>query len=76
MMRSFVTQAILSRVVARLELPPAERELRVELAVGQLVGVAMLRYVIRVEPLASASADEIVALVGPTLQRYLTVSGT
>jgi len=32
----------------------------------------MARYVLRVEPLASASPDEVVAAVGPTVQRYLT----
>jgi hypothetical protein len=32
----------------------------------------MLRHVVRLEPLASAPQDDIVALVGPTLQRYLT----
>ena len=39
---------------------------------SQLVGLVMTRYVLRIEPLASASADSIVAAVGPTLQRYLT----
>lgn len=38
----------------------------------QLVGIAWLRYVMRAEPLASASAAEVVALAGPTVQRYLT----
>ena len=33
---------------------------------------AILRYVVQVEPLASADPEEIVALVAPTLQRYLT----
>jgi hypothetical protein len=28
--------------------------------------------VARIEPLASLPADDVVALVGPTLQRYLT----
>jgi hypothetical protein len=32
----------------------------------------MARYVLPAEPLASASADELVAAVGPTVQRYLT----
>jgi hypothetical protein len=36
-----------------------------------MVGVVMLRHVVRLEPLASASVDEIVVLVAPTLQRYL-----
>lgn len=41
-------------------------------AVSQMVGLAILRYVLRVEPLASADADELVARYAPTLQRYLT----
>jgi len=32
----------------------------------------MVRYLLRVEPLASADAETLVAWVGPTLQRYLT----
>jgi hypothetical protein len=32
----------------------------------------MLRYIIKVEPLASASVEEVVAAVAPTVQRYLT----
>jgi hypothetical protein len=39
---------------------------------SQLVGLAIVRYIIRIEPLASASSDELKTLVGPTLQRYLT----
>jgi AcrR family transcriptional regulator len=74
MMRGFVQQALLSRIAAQLDLPRGERELRVELAAAQLVGMAMLRYVIRVEPLASAREEDVVALVAPTLQRYLTAS--
>ncbi|HJY26328.1 MAG TPA: TetR family transcriptional regulator [Actinomycetes bacterium] len=72
MLRGFVAQTILSRVAAALDVPPEERELRVEVAAAQLIGVAMLRYVIRIEPLASATDEDVVALVAPTLQRYLT----
>jgi hypothetical protein len=32
----------------------------------------MIRYVVKVEPLASARPDDLVAWLGPTLQRYLT----
>jgi len=39
---------------------------------SQLVGLAMLRYVVKVEPLASAPAARVAAWIGPTLQRYLT----
>ncbi|HKH52661.1 MAG TPA: TetR family transcriptional regulator [Mycobacterium sp.] len=45
--------------------------LRAMLAASQLVGVAMLRYVMEVPPLATLSGDEIVRLIAPTLTRYL-----
>lgn len=51
-----------------------EPEVRAAVAAAQLVGVALLRYVISHPPLAEASHDEIAALVGPTLQRYLVGS--
>ena len=69
MLREFVSGALLGRVAAAIELPDAA--LRVNVAAAQMVGVAMLRWVVRVEPLASASDEEIVALIAPTVQRYL-----
>jgi AcrR family transcriptional regulator len=47
-------------------------KLRAMLAASQLVGTAMLRYIIEVPPLATLSADEVVALIAPTVTRYLT----
>ena len=47
-------------------------ELRMPLVASQMVGLIMLRYVVGVEPLASLSADDVVAIYAPTLQRYLT----
>jgi len=46
-------------------------ELRMPLVASQMVGLVMLRYVLQVEPLASLPADQLVALVAPTVQRYL-----
>lgn len=48
-----------------------EPDLRAELVGTQLVGLAIARHVLRVEPLASADHETIVAAVGPTMQRYL-----
>lgn len=70
MLRGFVTSALLGRVAEHLELP--DRDLRVTVAASHLIGLAMLRYVVKVEPLASATDDEVVALVAPTVQRYLS----
>jgi AcrR family transcriptional regulator len=49
-----------------------QARLRAMLAASQLVGVAILRYVMQVPPLATLSGDEIVRLIAPTLTRYLT----
>ncbi len=68
MLREFVGTALLSRVAASVG---DVDQLRVEAAAAQLVGVVILRYVVRIEPLASASEEELVALLAPTVQRYL-----
>jgi AcrR family transcriptional regulator len=67
MMREFVTTALLGRAGAATDVPP----LKIQAAVGQMIGVMILRYVLCVEPMASATEDELVELVAPTLQRYL-----
>lgn len=72
LLREFLVSQILRRVVGTLGLPTAEREARGALAASQLIGLVMARYVLKVEPLASASPESIVAAIGPTVQRYLT----
>ncbi|MFE5140959.1 TetR family transcriptional regulator [Streptomyces fagopyri] len=69
--RRLIAAQLLRRIAQQLDLPDAE--LRAELAAAQLVGVAMLRYVIRVEPLASADLEPIVARVAPVVQGHLTL---
>ncbi len=49
-----------------------QARLRAMLAASQLVGVAVLRYVMNVAPLATLSGDELVRLIAPTVTRYLT----
>lgn len=46
--------------------------LRATLAGSQLIGLALARYVVAVEPLASAPPEVLVRAIAPTLQRYLT----
>jgi AcrR family transcriptional regulator len=66
-MQSYVLPAV-SEVLGGGE----QARLRAMLAGSQLVGVAMLRYVMEVPPLATLSGDEVVRLIAPTLTRYLT----
>lgn len=39
---------------------------------AQLLGLALCRYILRMEPLASLPSDDVVAAVAPSVQRYLT----
>jgi AcrR family transcriptional regulator len=48
-----------------------ERKLRSSLIASQLMGLAFMRFVWRIEPLASIGDDEIVSMVAPTIQRFL-----
>ena len=68
MMREFIATELLARVTPTLS--GRERELRAELAVSHLIGVAVLRYVVRLEPLASTPPATLVRRIGPTIQRY------
>lgn len=70
LMRGFMVTALVGRLARELDVE--QPELRVELVMSQIVGLAMARYVIGVEPLASASPEELVPLLGRTIQAYLT----
>jgi AcrR family transcriptional regulator len=70
MMREFVVRVVIARVVASVA--PDRVELRAALCATQIIGLGMVRYVLRLEPLASAEPETVVAAVAPSLQRYLT----
>ena len=66
-LREFATSALFGRVADALAVP----RLRINAAAGQMIGVMFMRYIVGVEPIASATEDELVELLAPTLQRYL-----
>ncbi|MFD3924043.1 TetR family transcriptional regulator [Streptomyces sp. NPDC058595] len=70
MLRKFVLRRLLERIAVELDVP--DPTLRAELAASHMIGIAILRYVLKAEPLASVDTEEIVRIVAPTLQRYLT----
>jgi AcrR family transcriptional regulator len=72
MLREFATRQILRRVLTSLHIDDEDAPLRASLVGSQVIGLAMARYIIKLEPLASAPADEVAAAIGPTIQRYLT----
>ena len=70
MLREFISTEIFGRVTVSLELPDAE--LRAALVGSQMIGVALMRYAIAVEPLASTPGQDLAEMIAPNLQRYLT----
>jgi AcrR family transcriptional regulator len=69
-LRAFLEASLLPAVAERIE--GEERLVRASLIGSQALGLVMLRYVWRIEPLASLPDDQLVALVAPTIQRYLS----
>jgi len=51
-----------------------DRELRASLVAGQLIGMATLRYVVRMPPLAEASIGDVVRLYSPAMQALIGTS--
>jgi AcrR family transcriptional regulator len=70
LLREFITEEVLGQISHRLG--SADARLRATLVGSQIIGLAMARYIVKVEPLASAPSAQVVAAIGPTLQRYLT----
>jgi hypothetical protein len=69
LLREFLTAELLPVVESLTDAPDAR--LRALLSAAQLIGVAMIRHVLRVEPLAKATHDEIAALVVPVIEQHL-----
>ncbi|GAA4681235.1 TetR family transcriptional regulator [Pseudonocardia yuanmonensis] len=70
MMREFIVRVVIGPVVGRVA--PDRVEERAALVASQVIGLGMIRYVVQLEPLASADHAAVVATIGPTVQRYLT----
>ena len=69
MLREFLAAELLPVIASRTGHQNAP--LRASLVAAQLMGVAMLRHVVRLDPVARATPDEIVALVAPVIEQYL-----
>ena len=72
MMREFVMRRVMRKIAHDLDLDPADAITRAGLVASQMAGLILMRYVVRIEPIASMPAETVVALIGPTIQRYLT----
>jgi AcrR family transcriptional regulator len=57
--------------VSHLGVDEQDRRVRSGLVASQLMGLAMMRYVWRIEPVASMSEEQLRAVITPVLQHYI-----
>jgi AcrR family transcriptional regulator len=69
--RAFMQQYVLTAVAGELG-GGEQARLRALLAASQLVGTAVLRYVMKIPPLASLPGEQLARLIAPTVTRYLS----
>ncbi|OMC06141.1 TetR family transcriptional regulator [Mycobacterium sp. NS-7484] len=72
LVRSFLQEIIVGAIGPRVDNPVGSAQIRIQFVASQLVGVAMARYILELDPFASLPVEQIVETIGPTLQRYLT----
>ncbi|GAA2807673.1 TetR/AcrR family transcriptional regulator [Crossiella cryophila] len=70
LLREFIDREITDRLAALLDTPDAA--LRAGMVNVQILGLAVARYIVRIEPIASASVEELVTRFGPLVQQCLT----
>lgn len=71
MLREFVTTVVFTRITEAAGVVDRPH-LRASLCGSQLIGLGVLRYVVGVDPIASAAPEQLATMIGPTLQHYLT----
>jgi hypothetical protein len=72
--RNMLHNGLVGPVAKRIatEFGVTDAGLRVELVASHLVGLAFARYQLKIEPLATAGIEQLVAWMGPTIERYVT----
>ncbi|CAN5600009.1 TetR family transcriptional regulator [soil metagenome] len=70
--RSFLRDVVVSELAARVDKPAGSGVIRAEFAATQILGVAIARHILKLEPMASLPIPQIVDTIAPNLQRYFT----
>jgi AcrR family transcriptional regulator len=70
LVRQFIQGQVYSHIAAGLA--QADAELRIDLAMSQLLGIAYLRHILQVEPVASTPVEELIKRTAPVVTRHLT----
>ena len=69
LLAGFLSRELLSRISRSLDVDDAD--LRASLVASQIAGMLIARYVLKLPALAAAPVEDLVARLGPTVQRYL-----
>jgi hypothetical protein len=72
LLREFVITQVLRKAVTEMSLDPAEAPMRTALLATQVSGLLTTRYVLKIEPVASAPIELLAKAIGPNVQRFLT----
>ena len=67
----FFTLEVIGHVLRRDDLPPEEANRRAGLVASQVLGLLLGRYVLRLPVLVNRESADLVAEIGPTVQRYI-----
>jgi AcrR family transcriptional regulator len=70
LVRQFIQGQVYSQIAEGIS--GSDAEIRIDLAMSQLLGIAYLRHVLKVEPIASTPAEELVTRVAPVITAHLT----
>ena len=70
LVREYIDREITDRLATLLDTPDAA--FRAGMVNVQLLGLTVARYLVRIEPIASSSVDELVSRFGPLVQHCLT----
>lgn len=68
-LREFIEESIVDRLAGAVGIPDAR--LRAALISSHLVGLGMVRYIVRLEPLASAPEEQVLRIYAPLIQDLL-----
>ncbi|WP_456085459.1 TetR/AcrR family transcriptional regulator [Mycobacterium pinniadriaticum] len=69
LVRQFIAGHLYPQLAEPLAHPDAT--LRIDLAIAQLLGVALLRYILKIEPIASEPMDGLIERLTPTVSAHL-----
>lgn len=70
--RNFLMQVVLHEIGPRVDEPAGTGPIRVQLVASQLMGVFAARHVLELDELVGVPVEDLVEMIAPTLQRYLT----